>query len=246
MATDTQIRAIINRIAPYCQKYAEQYGYKVCSPAIAQALQESLGKYDGLSLLAYKYHNLHGLKCGSAWLKAGKPSVSLKTGEEYRPGVITQITDYFRVFPTEADGIKGYYDFLNTKRYANLKNCVTPEQYMTEIKRAGYCTSTTYVQNCLAKIDRYNLTQYDGMPVPDHNTQVDVTKFPLIKRGNNNDPNYVKVAQTILAKHGFYKGKIDGIYGLQSYNACVSFQAWANVLPKDGIIGVKTWSALFR
>ena len=166
MATRAQIDNIIRRTAPIVQKYAKQFGYKICSPAIAQILQESLGKYEGLSLLAYQYHNLHGLKCGDAWLKAGKPSVNMKTPEEYTPGKKTTINDWFRVFPNEDAGIKGYYEFLEYKRYAAIRSAATPLAYLQALKAADYCTSTAYVNNCMNKINTYNLTQYDGAPTP--------------------------------------------------------------------------------
>lgn len=177
MATKTQISGFIGQIAPILQREAKARGYKVVSPAIAQALQESLsGKSaSGISQLAEKYHNYHGMKCGQYWLKQGKPSVSLKTGEEYKPGVITQITDYFRVFSDMESGLKGYYDFLDMKRYSRVRYAETPEKYMQEIKDSDYCTSSTYVKNCLSKISKYNLTQYDsavtGDPVPGNRFQ---------------------------------------------------------------------------
>lgn len=165
MATTNQIKAYIAWLAPLCQRFSKEYGYKICSPAIAQALQESLGKSsqpEGLSTLAYKYNNFYGLKAGSSWLKSGKPSISMKTGEEYTPGVITQISDYFRVFPDRAAGVEGYYQFLQYDRYKTVKPADTPSEYLNAIKASGYCTSSTYVKNCLKKIETYNLTQYDS------------------------------------------------------------------------------------
>ena len=44
----------IEQIAPYIQKYAPQYGIKVCSPIIAQAILESAS---GTSELAKNAHN---------------------------------------------------------------------------------------------------------------------------------------------------------------------------------------------
>ena len=73
MASSKQVKDFISKIAPVVQKYAKQYGYKVCSPIIAQACLES--GY-GLSSLASKYNNYFGLKCGSSW--RGK-SVNLQT-----------------------------------------------------------------------------------------------------------------------------------------------------------------------
>lgn len=162
MATQAQVEELIKMITPILQEEAKIRGYKIVSPAIAQALQESLTG-SGYSQLATKYHNYHGMKCGKYWLSQGKPSVSLKTGEEYTPGTITQITDYFRKYPDMRSGLIGYYEFLEMKRYAAVRSAQTPEQYMNAIKAAGYCTSSTYVKNCLGKITKYNLTQYDSV-----------------------------------------------------------------------------------
>ena len=79
----------IQKIAPLVQKYAPQYGIKVCSPIIAQAcLQSGFNS----SKLAYKYYNFFGMKCGTAWTGA---SINMATQEEYTPGVMTNIRDNF-------------------------------------------------------------------------------------------------------------------------------------------------------
>lgn len=165
MATAVQVKALIGQIAPILQREAKSRGYKVVSPAIAQALQESLSSKSasGISGLAEKYHNYHGMKCGQYWLSQGKPSICLGTSEEYTVGTLTPITDFFRVFPDMESGLKGYYDFLDMKRYAAVRGTNTPEAYMQAIKAVGYCTSSTYINNCLKKISQYNLTQYDSV-----------------------------------------------------------------------------------
>ena len=143
-------------ISAYVIKYAAQYGIKVHSPIIAQAILESGW---GQSSLAAKYHNYFGLKCGSAW--TGK-SVNMATSEEYTPGVHTNIRDNFRVFDSMEDGVKGYFDFINYSRYANLKGVTDPQTYVENIKADGYATSSTYVTNLMRVIRDNNLTQYDG------------------------------------------------------------------------------------
>lgn len=161
MATTQQQREFIEAIGPLIQKEAKARGYKVCSPAIAQAIIES--NY-GLSLLSAKYFNYHGLKCGSSWKG---PSVNLKTKEEYNSQLVS-IRDNFRVFKDMEDGVKGYYDFISTKRYANLKDANTPEEYLKLIKQDGYATSSSYVSTCMNVVLRHNLTVYDvdvGKPI---------------------------------------------------------------------------------
>ena len=53
----------------------------------------------------------------------------------------------------------------------------------------------------------------------------------------------VKELQTLLDKHGFPCGEIDGIFGPATDTAVKSFQK-ANGLAVDGIVGRKTWEAL--
>ena len=145
----------IEQIATYVKKYAYLYGIEVHSPIIAQAILESGW---GKSSLASEYHNYFGLKCGGAW--KGK-SVNMATQEEYTAGVMTDIRDNFRVFDSMEDGVKGYFDFINYSRYANLKGVKDPEEYCRRIKADGYATSSKYVDSLLRVIRDNNLTRFD-------------------------------------------------------------------------------------
>ena len=146
----------IEQIATYVKKYAGDYGIKVHSPIIAQAILESGW---GRSSLASDYHNYFGLKCGGAW--NGK-SVNMATQEEYTAGVMTDIRDNFRVFDSMEEGVKGYFDFINYSRYSNLKGVTDPEEYCRLIKEDGYATSSTYVDSLLRVIYDNNLTRFDN------------------------------------------------------------------------------------
>ena len=148
--------AFIQKVAEKVSKYAPLYGITVHSPIIAQAIIESGW---GKSGLASKYHNYFGLKCGSSW--KGK-SVNMSTKEEYKVGTITNIRDNFRVFDDFDDGIRGYFEFINTSRYANLKGVKNPEEYVRRLKADGYATSSTYVNNIMRVIRDNKLTRFDG------------------------------------------------------------------------------------
>ena len=145
----------IEKIADCVDKYAYLYGIEVHSPIIAQAILESGW---GKSGLAIKYHNYFGLKCGSSW--KGK-SVNMATKEEYKVGTLTNIRDNFRVYDSMEAGVKGYFEFINTKRYANLKGVTNPEEYVKRIKADGYATSSTYVDNIMRVIRDNKLTRFD-------------------------------------------------------------------------------------
>ena len=145
----------VEQIAEYVKKYAGKYGIKVHSPIIAQAILESGW---GKSALASKYHNYFGLKCGSSW--SGE-SVNMTTKEEYKVGTLTNIRDNFRVYDSMEAGVKGYFVFINKKRYANLKGVTDPETYVKNLKADGYATSSTYVANIMKVIRDNNLTRFD-------------------------------------------------------------------------------------
>lgn len=140
----------------------------MCSTVIAQAVIE--GRYGTSKLAAPPYHNHFGLKCGKAWLQAGKPAVNMKTKEEYQVGVLTSIDDYFRVFADDKSGVAGYYDFISTPRYTggapnyeagNLKTATNYRDYAERLKLDGYATSSSYVKTLCTTVEQYNLTKWD-------------------------------------------------------------------------------------
>lgn len=183
MASNQECKKFIEQIAPIIQKEAKKRGYLVCSPVIAQACIESAYGLSGLA----KYHNYFGMKCGSAW--KGK-SVNMKTKEEYTVGTLTTIRDNFRVYDSMADGVKGYYDFVSTRRYANLKSAATPQLYLERIKADGYATSSSYVNTNMNCIRKWDLTKWD-----DH-TQGTLTNI------TNNKPIEEIAAEVIAGKWG--------------------------------------------
>ena len=236
MASAAEAKAFIKQIAPLIQAEAKARGYKVCSAVIAQACIESAYGQSGLSA---KYHNYFGLKCGKGY--KGK-SVNMKTKEEYQPGILTSIKDNFRVFDDMPSGCAGYYTFIGTKRYANLKTAKTAQEYLERIKADGYCTSSTYVSTCMGVVNKYDLTKYDkdlSDPAPSGNpypAPVDC----VLKHGSTGES--VKWLQYELTQHGYIL-QIDGIFGSVT-EACVRLFQNDHMLVNDGVVGVKTIGAL--
>lgn len=228
--TLTQANAFINQIAPLMQKQAKERGYKIVSTAIAQAIIESAAGTSGLA----KYNNFFGLKCGSSWKGA---SVNMKTKEEYTVGTLTTIRDNFRAYSNMEEGVKGYYDFISTKRYANLKTATTAKQYAEMLKADGYATSSSYVNTLVSTVNKYGLTKYDGevASVVTENTR------PVLKKGSRGEA--VRALQTYLNLNGYQCGTADGIFGAKTEKAVKAWQKDHGLVP-DGIIGVKSWKVL--
>lgn len=235
MATNAQIDSFVQQIGPLIVKVAKERGYHVVSPIIAQALTESM-KSTGLSQLASKYHNYFGMKAGVNW-KGDK--VRLLTKEEYKQGTLTTIYDNFRVYKDMEAGVNGYFDFIGTKRYAALKDCKTPQEYLNKIRAAGYATSYTYVTNNMNKIRTYNLERWDSLNA-DPNVNPYREPISTMKKGMTG--NAIKWIQFELNRHG-YGLKEDGIYGNKTFNAVWDYQE-KNNLTVDGIVGPQTRNSL--
>lgn len=223
-----------DNVVPVIVKLAKANGYHVASPIIAQAACESNW---GKSSLAYKYNNFFGMKCGSKW--KGK-SVNMKTKEEYTKGTLTTIKDNFRAYDSIEEGIQGYFDFINTKRYANLKTARTPKEYLEMIKADGYATSSTYVQTNMNIIEKNGLAKYDAdfddsyakvevAPKPSNNVPEGNGDVVRIKTNGSNlrirmkpstncavlgyIPNKTEIKVLGLEKNDWYKVEYKGVVG---------------------------------
>lgn len=233
MASSAQAKQFIQRIAPIIQEEAKKRGYQVCSPIIAQACIESAF---GTSMLGSKWHNYFGMKCGSAW--KGK-SINLKTKEEYTVGTLTTIRDNFRVYDSVEHGVCGYFDFISTKRYVNLKSASTPKEYLELIKKDGYATSSSYVNTNMSCITKYDLDKYDWNNVQSVSNPYKLTDS-IIKRGSKGES--VKWLQYALNKYG-YGLTIDGDFGVKTEAAVKDFQKNHGLIV-DGIAGKNTIAKL--
>lgn len=235
--TIAQAKTFIEQIAPLMQKEAKKRGYIIVSTAISQSVVESAA---GTSSLGYRYHNYFGLKCGSSW--KGE-SVNLKTKEEYKVGTLTTIRDNFRVYPNMEEGVKGYYDFISTKRYANLKTANTPRQYAEYLKADGYATSSTYVNTLVSTVTKYGLDKYDREEIDD--VKDIAIAHPTLRLGDSNE--YVKAWQIYLNRHGYDVGKAgcDGKFGKDTWKAVYKYQKdHPECGTPDGVIGPKTWASI--
>lgn len=246
MATNAQAKEFIAKIAPLIREEAKKRGYVSCAAVIAQACIESAY---GTSSLGYKYHNYFGMKAGKSW-KGGV--VNLRTKEEFKVGTLTTITDGFRTYKSINEGVAGYYDFISTTRYANLKTAPNYIEYAKMLKADGYATSSTYVNTLCSTVQKWNLDAYEldgASAVVTNVTEVTnqtksktdpLASVELIKMGSKGPS--VLYCQNLLNARG-YSVTADGIFGAKTLAAVKKFQLDKG-LTSDGIVGMKTWAKL--
>lgn len=125
------------------------------SLTIAQAILESNWGRSGLSRDCY---NFFGMK----WSKGcGCDYKEYKTKEQRKDGTYVTITAKFRKYRSVSEGIKGYYEFLQYKRYQNLRGVTDYNKACDLIRQDGWATSLSYAQNLKSYIKQYDLDDYD-------------------------------------------------------------------------------------
>ena len=159
--TPEEAKQFIEYIMPIIQKEAQKRGYKIISTVISQSILEGACNKSDLARL---HHNHFGMKCSDSWVKAGKPAVNYKSGEEYH-GQKTEGKFWFRSYADDTSGIEGYYDFISTPRYKNLKSAKNYQEYAQLIKQDGWATSSTYVKDLCNIVKKYNLMRFDDVAV---------------------------------------------------------------------------------
>lgn len=149
----------IETIAPIVQKYQKKYGYGVPSAIIAQACLESAY---GTSKKA-QYHNYFGLKYRANRVTCNSGTFTDTSKEQKSDGTYVTISTEWYKFTSMDAGVEGYFQFINISNYATARKKKAPEAYLTALKASGYATSINYVDNLIAVIEKWNLTQYDDM-----------------------------------------------------------------------------------
>lgn len=235
----------INKIGPIIAREAFARGYKYPSAIIAQACKES--RFGDSKIMA-KAHNYFGMKCGKSW--KGK-AFSAKTGEEYTPGKITNITACFRAYISMEAGVKGYFDFISTPRYANLKSATSVEDFCNKIKADGWATDSTYSSSLVDYVNKYALRSFDQQKATQGSTVKPVSAPAPIQYKPADDDVARKVINGLygngndrkvnLEREGYnydeVRARVNSLLGVQAKPAAPQFKAVTDDLVRRVIQG---------
>lgn len=125
-------------------EYMSRNRWILPSVCIAQAILES-----GWNLQA---KTLFGIKGGG---------VKLNT-QEYIGGKYIDVVAEFKSFPSVANSVVGYFDFLaNNGRYVNIICNDSFSEVCNNLQNDGYATDPKYAMKLISLITKYGLNQYD-------------------------------------------------------------------------------------
>lgn len=172
----------------------QEFIQKICKPAmndmkergilasvtIAQAILES--GY-GTTELAINANNYFGMKCslssntwGSVWDRASKYTKT--TNEQDEAGNTYTIKADFRAYPDMETSVKDHSLYLlgamngEEHRYKGIAGEKDYKKAIKIIKDGGYATDVNYVSKVCSIIEKYNLTQYDGMEMAEMGIEI--------------------------------------------------------------------------
>lgn len=131
--------------------------------------------------------------------------------------------------------------------YQNCPRGTTPytikagDTFYLIAKRYGISLDELLKANPGVDPDRLYIGQVICIPTEDSKPHPQPHPCPLLSAGSRGA--YVVELQNLLNARGFNPGPIDGIFGTRTRAAVISFQRSQNLNP-DGIVGVRTWTAL--
>lgn len=231
-------KSFLTKLKPFV--YDDMKQTKIlASLTAAQAFIESNKGNSGLTTKANNLFGIKGTYNGQA--------VKMWTTEYYN-GIKVRTQANFRKYPSWLESINDHSGLFNRlDRYMNLRGETDYIKACNNVKADGYATSPTYATTLINTINKYKLYEWDreilGKVVEFKPALEPAEYYPTLRVGSIGD--YVLYWQKYLNANGYICGLEDGIFGRNTESAVKNFQDDHN-LKADGIIGPKTWNAIYE
>jgi hypothetical protein len=206
-------KEFINQLAIAAKKYYTTYKI-LPSMTISQAILESNWNKSGLAKDCF---NFFGMKWTSS---CGCDYKEYKTKEQDSKGNEYTLLAKFRKYKSLADGIKGYYDFLNYTRYKNLQGITDYRESCKLIREDGWATDLSYTTKLVGIVEINKLWKYDiDTIIPDEpgimiNKESDFINIIWLQ---------YKLNTCLKGVKGFSNLVIDGEYGNKTKDAVLTY-----------------------
>ena len=173
----------------------QMYQFKIpASITLAQGILES---GNGNSKLARQANNHFGIKCHENW----------EGGTFYQDD--DKENECFRSYPDAGESYVDHSLFLaNRSRYSSLFSLAMTDYkgWAQGLKSAGYATNPKYASLLIDLIEKYDLAQYDVMPMPDKQEDlVAVNETPLTQVSGSSTPIVYADLDLVEVKHKVFE-----------------------------------------
>ena len=151
----------IQKVTPYAKAAAEKIGVDPSVLVAQSALETGWGQHVLADSKGKSSNNLFNIKADQQWTGEVVNTKSL----EYRNGTFKPESSNFKNYDSLSESFSDYAKLILTKeRYQKaVESSESPEQYLKEIKDAGYATDPQYVEKILRIYKQINHQQMNDI-----------------------------------------------------------------------------------
>ena len=151
-------KSFIEQLYPAAQQAAKQLGIDPKALLAQAAIETGWGQYMIHNTSGKNSHNLFGIKADLRW----QGDRAMVNTIEFEQGVAATKKAPFRVYDSFADSMRDYVGFVkqNPRYEEAVKQSQSPQDYFSELQKAGYATDPDYANKVLSVFESKQLKQY--------------------------------------------------------------------------------------
>ncbi|GAC20852.1 flagellar assembly peptidoglycan hydrolase FlgJ [Paraglaciecola arctica] len=151
-------KSFIEQLYPVAQEAAAELGIDPKALLAQAAIETGWGQHMIHNTSGQNSHNLFGIKADRRW----QGDRAMVKTIEFEQGVPATKRAPFRVYDSFADSMQDYVGFVkqNPRYEEAVKQSQSPQDYFTELQKAGYATDPDYANKVLSVLDGEQLKRY--------------------------------------------------------------------------------------
>jgi flagellar protein FlgJ len=142
------------------QEAAEQLGIDPKALLAQAAIETGWGQHMIHNTSGQNSHNLFGIKADRRW----QGDRAIVNTIEFEQGVASTKKAPFRFYDSFADSMQDYVGFVkqNPRYEAAVKQSQSPQNYFSELQKAGYATDPDYANKVIAVFEGEQFKRYSA------------------------------------------------------------------------------------
>ncbi|WP_339726266.1 flagellar assembly peptidoglycan hydrolase FlgJ [uncultured Paraglaciecola sp.] len=158
-------QSFIEQLYPAAQQAAEQLGIDPKALLAQAAIETGWGKHMIHNTSGQNSHNLFGIKADRRW----QGDRAMVDTIEFEQGVAATKKAPFRMYDSFADSMQDYVSFVqqNTRYEEAVKQSQSPQDYFSELQKAGYATDPDYANKVISVFEGEQFKQYSSEQLND-------------------------------------------------------------------------------
>lgn len=153
-------QSFIEQLYPAAQQAAEQLGIDPKALLAQAAIETGWGKHMIHNTSGQNSHNLFGIKADRRW----QGDRAMVDTIEFEQGVAATKKAPFRMYDSFAESMQDYVGFVkqNPRYEEAIKQTQSPEDYFSELQKAGYATDPDYANKVISVFEGEQFKRYSA------------------------------------------------------------------------------------